>query len=265
MKFICLGYGDQQKWEKMPERERDAIAEECFAYDDELFKKGYWVDGGQALQSSRNAKTLRDHRGNIVVIDGPFAETKEQLGGFGTLDVRNMEQAIELMKKHPCVRLSAGHEIRPVDEESDRRNLELAAKWPSAPNAGPKFACLGYMAQTEWQGPKSEFEEMIQKCWAYDEQRHKDGQWVGSVALQPPATAKTFRLKEGKVSLTDGPYAETKEWLGGVVILALADMNQAIELLSTHPALPYGIVIEIRPVDEVMNARWEARHQIFKT
>ena len=59
--------------------------------------------------------------------------------------------------------------------------------------------------------------------------------------------------------VTDGPYAETKEQLGGVVVNAIEDMNRAVELLSGHPALRFGVVIEIRPVDEDMKARWDAK------
>src|SRR5262245_42609841 len=129
MKFICLGYGEEKSWNAMSAREREAVIEECFRYDDELLKNGHWLDGGQSLQGSLTAKTLRWESGQVVVTDGPFAETKEQLGGIGVLEARDMDQAVELVSKHPGLRLGGPFEIRPVDEEMLERNLALDAKY----------------------------------------------------------------------------------------------------------------------------------------
>ena len=82
--------------------------------------------------------------------------------------------------------------------------------------------------------------------------------------LEGVETAKTLRAKGGKVVVTDGPFAETKEQLGGVVVLGLTDMNHAVELLSHHPALRFGVTIEVRPIDEELNERWEARQNPVK-
>ncbi len=114
MKFICLGYMEETKWDKMPESEQTALMEECFAYDDELRRGGHFI-AGEALQSIRNAATLRYRQGKIAVTDGPYAETKEQLGGFLVLEARDLNHAIQLMSKHPGVR-SGAFEIRPADE-----------------------------------------------------------------------------------------------------------------------------------------------------
>jgi hypothetical protein len=117
MKFICLGYMQESKWDEMPERDRTALINRCFAYDDELRRSGHFV-GGEALQSVRNAATLRYRQGQVAVTDGPYAETKEQLGGFLVLEARDLNHAIQLMSKHPGVRFGP-FEIRPVDEEID--------------------------------------------------------------------------------------------------------------------------------------------------
>ncbi len=126
MKFICLGYFDEKKWEAMPEGEQNAFMDECFAYDDELRKKGHVVAAGEALQSARNAVTLRWKNGKVLVTDGPYAETKEQLGGFGVFEATDLNHAIQLRLKHPSV--SSGIiEIRPVADlagmirDSERR------------------------------------------------------------------------------------------------------------------------------------------------
>src|SRR5262249_22142882 len=145
--------------------EQEAIIEECFAYDDELLKRGYWVDGGQALQGAPTGKTLRWKNGKVVVTDGPFTETKEQLGGFGVLEARDLDHAVELMSKHPCVRVGS-FEIRPVDEEALKRRkvggadtAKEGAAAPSSKEETIRFACLGYISEKYWEGrSESEFE-----------------------------------------------------------------------------------------------------------
>lgn len=116
MKYVCLGYIEDRKWERMSESDRKAMMEECFAYDDELRKNGHFV-GGEALQSSRSAVTLRWQSGKVAVTDGPYAETKEQLGGILLLEATDLNHAIQLMSKHPGVRLAGPFEIRPAAEE----------------------------------------------------------------------------------------------------------------------------------------------------
>ena len=115
MKFICLGYMDETQWHELPEVEQTALMEECFAYDDELRRSGHFI-GGEALQSIRNAVTLRYRNGKVTVTDGPYAETKEQLGGILLLEARDLNHVIQLISLHPGVR-SGPFEIRPVDEE----------------------------------------------------------------------------------------------------------------------------------------------------
>ncbi|OFV99677.1 MAG: dehydrogenase [Acidobacteria bacterium RIFCSPLOWO2_02_FULL_61_28] len=118
MKFVCLGYYDEKQWETMSEGEQGAFMDQCFAYDEALRKNGHTVGDGGALQAARNATTLRFQKGKVVITDGPYAETKEQLGGFFTLEAKDMSQAIELMSKHPGVK-AGPFEIRPVEDMSE--------------------------------------------------------------------------------------------------------------------------------------------------
>jgi len=115
MRYICLGYIEDGKWEAMSESERNAMIEECFTYDDFLRKNGHFA-GGEALQSARSAVTLRWQNGKVSITDGPYAETKEQLGGILILEAKDLNQAIQLMSRHPGVRLGGPFEIRPADE-----------------------------------------------------------------------------------------------------------------------------------------------------
>jgi hypothetical protein len=114
MKFVCLGYLDEKKWEAMSASEQKAFMEECFAYDDVLRKGGH-IAGGEALEPARSAATLRFKEGKVMVTDGPYAETKEQVGGIVILEAKDRKHAIELMSKHPGLRVGP-FEIRARDE-----------------------------------------------------------------------------------------------------------------------------------------------------
>ena len=114
MKFVCLGYLDVGKWGKLGEREQEAMVDACLAYDIELKKGGHFADG-QALQGSDKATTIRWQNGKASVSDGPFAETKEMLGGILILEARDKAEAIRLMSKHPGIRMGC-FEVRPADE-----------------------------------------------------------------------------------------------------------------------------------------------------
>jgi hypothetical protein len=129
MKYICLGFMEEKRWETMSDNERNAFVDACFAYDDLLRKNGHFV-GGEALQSVQSATTLRFRSGKVSITDGPFAETKEQLGGILLLEAKDLNHAIQLMSKHPGVR-AGGFEIRPaadltemIRESNERRSAK---------------------------------------------------------------------------------------------------------------------------------------------
>jgi hypothetical protein len=115
MKILCLGYMDEKKWETMSKSEQEAFMKECCAFDEFLKKNGYWVYD-QALQSVRTARTLRCVNGKIVVTDGPYAETKEQLGGVVVFEFQDMNQALEVMLQHPAIRRGVNIELRPAED-----------------------------------------------------------------------------------------------------------------------------------------------------
>jgi hypothetical protein len=131
MKYVCLGYIEQGKFENMADNERDAMVDRCFDYDDVLRRNGHFA-GGEALQPANAAVTLRFKSGKVTVTDGPFAETKEQIGGILILEANDLNHAIELMSKHPGVRMGP-FEIRPAADlgemirESERRRSQVKA------------------------------------------------------------------------------------------------------------------------------------------
>lgn len=116
MKYICLGYLDEQRWNKLSADEQKAFVDDCLSYDREMRENGHYT-GGEALQSVRMATTLRQKNGKLMITDGPFAETKEQLGGILILEAKDLNQAIHIMSNHPSLCHGATWEIRPADEE----------------------------------------------------------------------------------------------------------------------------------------------------
>ncbi len=129
-----------------------------------------------------------------------------------------------------------------------------------------KYICLGYYDKSKFDGmTEDERNAMFDTCFEYDDHLRANGHSAGGEALQPPETALTLCWKNGKVATTDGPYAETKEQLGGIGVLEARDMNHAIHLMAQHPSLTYGNIWEIRPVadmNEIMKASEQRRRRV---
>ena len=127
MKYVCLGFFDEAAFAQIPQADAQRMMEECFAYDDVLRRGGHFL-GGEALDSARNAVTLRMKDGEVQVTDGPYVETKETLGGILLLEARDLNHAIALMSKHPAVRMwVTTFEIRPANEAMNRLVSERSA------------------------------------------------------------------------------------------------------------------------------------------
>ena len=128
-----------------------------------------------------------------------------------------------------------------------------------------KYLCFGYYDKSKFDGlSESERNAMFDTCFEYDDHLRAGGHWAGGDALQGPETSMTLNLKNGKLATTDGPYAETKEQLGGILVLEARDMNHAVQLMGQHPALKFGNTFEIRPVadmSEVIKASEQRRKQ----
>ena len=128
-----------------------------------------------------------------------------------------------------------------------------------------KYICLGYYDKGKFDAmSESDRNAMFDACFEYDDHLRASGHWAGGEGLQPAETASTLSWKNGKVSFTDGPYAETREQIGGILILEARDMNHAQQLIAQHPALKYGSIFEIRAVGDmsgIMKASEQRRQQ----
>ena len=118
MKYICLGYYDKGKFDSRPESERNSMFDQCFDYDDYLRANGHYVSG-EALQGPETALTVSWKNGKVVTTDGPYAETKEQIGGLGILEARDMNHAQQLISQHPALKFGSIFEIRPAGDMSE--------------------------------------------------------------------------------------------------------------------------------------------------
>jgi hypothetical protein len=110
-----------------------------------------------------------------------------------------------------------------------------------------KYLCLVCAETMMEQMPEAEARACLEEYGRFTEEIRHSGHLVGVNRLQPPRTATTVRVRQGQVSVTDGPYAETKEQLGGYFLIEAGDLNEAIQLAARIPGARLGCV-EVRPV-----------------
>jgi hypothetical protein len=118
MKYLCLIYENEKLWETMPESEAQAVMGEYFAFTNTYRQSGH-VLAGEPLQPTATATTVRVRNGKLSTTDGPFAETREQLGGYYLVEAKDLNEAIQVAAKIPAVR-TGSIEVRPVMEVSGR-------------------------------------------------------------------------------------------------------------------------------------------------
>lgn len=123
-----------------------------------------------------------------------------------------------------------------------------------------RYACLVYMEDDVISrlSPR-ELQKLDADSVAYDLELQRSGRLVHAEALQGPDSATSVRLRNGKVSTTDGPFAETREHLGGFILVEARDLNEALRIAAGIPLASLGATIEVRPVYEMPAAREEAR------
>ena len=113
MKYLCMIYDDESRWGKMPKAEAEAMMGDYFAFTDGIKKSGHYV-GGEALKPTQTATTVRLRQGKVSTTDGPFAETKEQLGGFYLIEAKDLNDAIQVAAKIPAAK-TGSVEVRPIE------------------------------------------------------------------------------------------------------------------------------------------------------
>ena len=116
MKYLCLIYDDEQQWQKFPKEVQDQYMGEYRAFGDSIKKSGQYV-GANQLQPTSTATVVRSRNGKVSTTDGPYAETKEQLGGYYLIEAKDLNDAIKVASRIPSVR-SGSIEVRPIVERT---------------------------------------------------------------------------------------------------------------------------------------------------
>jgi len=116
MKYLCLIYDEEKKLHAMPKPEADALMGEYFAFTRAIQASGHYL-GGNDLQPARNATTVRIRNGQTSTTDGPFAETKEQLGGYYLIEAKDLNEAIQVASRIPSAKIGS-IEVRPIQEHT---------------------------------------------------------------------------------------------------------------------------------------------------
>ena len=114
MRFLCLVYQEKEKLAALPQREMDSLVGACIGWAEELEKTGHHIMSA-GLQSARSAATVRVRDGKLSTTDGPFAETKEYLGGFTLIQAKDLDEALQIAAKFPAAHIGS-MEVRPVLE-----------------------------------------------------------------------------------------------------------------------------------------------------
>ncbi len=113
MKYLCLIYEDETMWPKMSKEEYGKAMGEYGAFTRDITESGHFL-GGNALQPTSSATTVRVRNGKTLTTDGPFAETKEQLGGYYLIEAKDLNDAIQVAARIPSARLGGAIEVRPI-------------------------------------------------------------------------------------------------------------------------------------------------------
>lgn len=246
MKYLCLAYGDRQKISKLTKEEFAALRAQADVHDAELRASGRLVS---ARSLEWDAVSIRPRGGKTVVTDGPFLETKEQVGGLVVIEGRDLNDAVRVASLHPAAHeggdLGWGIEIHPIEASMpvDPRS--------TAPAGTKNYLLLAYGQRELFERlSPEELAKLGSTCEAHDAEMRAAGHVVEASSLT--WDVMSIRPTKGKVVTTDGPFLETKELVGGLVVLAARDLKDAVRLASLHPAARYGEElgwgVELRPI-----------------
>jgi hypothetical protein len=249
MKYMLLICGAEGAW---TEDERRACMIESLGICEELAGQGKFIDAAP-LQPVQTAATVRVRDGATIVTDGPFAETTEQLGGYYVLDLADLDEAIAVAARLPPA-AKGTVEVRPLVE---LEGLPPRRPLPAATGAGSRspFLLLCCDDESAWEaaGPEALAEARAEAA-ALARRLEDEGRYLGASPLHPSAMATCVRMRAGRRVITDGPFAETNEVLGGYYLILAEDRATAVRIAARHPGVRVGAV-EVRPLFDLSGLR----------
>lgn len=197
---------------------------------------------GRELDLPGTAATVRVREGETLVTDGPFAETREFIAGFNLLECADLEEAIEVAAKCP---ISWFHtlEVRPF-MPGLRLGEQAFAFGRGEDGAARPYLLIMWMGGTP--AMPLDDDAVMHEGEAWRQDLEALGLQILGNALEGPDTARTIRVRDGEILLSDGPFTETKEFIAGLDVVSCADRQQAIQLAAAHPIARYH-AIEVRP------------------
>ena len=204
------------------------------AWLDEAIGSGVSIEGAP-LRLDADATTVKVRDGQLIVTDGPYAETKEQVAGYDVIEVGSAEEAVRWARRHPHAWMGSV-EVRALVGGGSAVHLP-----------GPAAGKTRYMMLvcTDPAVDPREFARIEPVDPWVDEMNGRGIRLYGS-ELEPPGSARTVRVRDSRAIVTDGPFAETKEQIAGFDVLECADLDEAIEVAGRHPMARLGI-LEVRP------------------
>ena len=190
---------------------------------------------GARLRPAADATTVKIRGGDLVITDGPYAETKEQVAGYDLLECASLDEAVQWAGRHPSSWTGA-IEVRALPQDA-----------PAVPLPKPADGKIRYMMLvcTDPAVDPREFDRIEPVDPWVDEMDGRDVRLYGS-ELEQPGNARTVRVRDSRAIVTDGPFAETKEQIAGFDVLECADLDEAIEVARRHPMARLGL-LEVRP------------------
>jgi len=242
MNYMLLAYSPESAWTR---EEWLACTVASGRICDELRAKGCFL-AAAPLEPVATAASVRVRAGETLVTAGPFAETVEQLGGFFLIDVPSLDEAIALAARLPSA-AKGTIEIRPVHALAGVPEARFDA--PSPPGTA-RYMLLCYDDEAAWAAAgATALDEAQAEAAALTQQLARRGQHVAASPLHPVATATSVRIREGRRLVSDGPFAETTEVLGGYYLIDARDLNDAIAVAARHPGARLRTVEVRRVVD----------------
>jgi hypothetical protein len=235
MKFMLMIVNDERQELSQTAAEVDALIAQHRQFSSALREAGALVASHRLRPSSEEA-VITYHGHGCTVTDGPFAETREAIGGFYLIDCASREAAIEWAKRLPLSPFSA-IEVRPA---------RTGAQW-RGPTEGARYLVM-FVANREQPLSRDAVFDAIDNHYELSLELAAQGKFVGSRALEPSLAAVTVRPQNGTRTIVDGPFAETKEFVAGYFVISSDSRAEAVEWAAKLGRGSHAVIV--RPVWE---------------
>lgn len=246
MNYMLLVYSPENSWS--PDEWKKCV-ETSMGICLEIAAKGQLLSAAPLLPVATGV-TVRVREGQTLITTGPFAETTEQLGGYYLIDVENLDEAIAIAGRLPAA-AKGTVEIRPLLKLEGLPTEKLNSESAGPEDSLRKFMFLCYDDEEAWRqaGPDAHLAAM-KEAVALTHWLDRRRQYLSASPLHPIATATSVRIRDGHRIVTDGPFAETREVLGGYYIMLAQNQTEALEIAARHSGARVGAV-EVRQIVDV--------------